>query len=228
MIKNVRNNKRNKRGNNNNIRAIDRTVSLMSQPVVRRVNTQLLCSAVQNIASGFTGYSFLTNSSQSSSTFNVELLSLIYNTPEFLKMKENYNFFKINDIMLKVSPTSNFSSTALSAVSPVFYKLTAGGLPFDTTSTAYADDAIEMNNSGQPKSCIYSLPPFVMGGSGYVVGGSQLWVSTISPPTTAGLNLILGYIRAPFFTNTNATFEVIHAIDVSFNIQFACPNLYGA
>lgn len=201
----------------------------MSEPLRKQINLQFPIFAVNVPTYSFTGYSFLGNNTQSSPTFNVELIGQLLSNPEYLKMVANYQFVQLRGVSFRVQPSTNYSQANLGGISPVFLKIGAGGLPNNFVSTAYADDAFEVSSNMQPALINYTLPSVLQGGNTYLVGGSGLWMTNGSLTANGVLNLLMGYLRAPFFENpATAYYTQVYSVDVYLDVVFACPQLFGA
>jgi len=201
----------------------------MALPLRKQINLQFPIYAINVPTYGLAGYSFLGNNTQSSPTFNIELIGQMLSSPEYAKCIENYNFVQIRGASFRVNPASNYSQSNLGGISPIFLKIGAGTLPNNYVSTAYADDAMEISASQQPALVNYVFPGVLHGGSGYLVGGSQLWMTNGSVSGNGVLNLLMGYLRSPFFENpASAYYTQVYSVDVFMDCVFACPNLYGS
>jgi hypothetical protein len=195
----------------------------------KQINLQFPIYAVNVPTFGFSGYSFLGNSTQSSSTFNIELIGPTLASPEYMKFIENYQFVCLRGVSFRVQPATNYSQSNLGGISPIFIKAGVGTLPNNFISTAYADDAFEITSNMQPALVNYTFPPVLQGGSTYLVGGSGLWMSNGSLTANGVLNLLLGYIRPPHFENPAvAYYTQVFSVDVFVDVEFGSPQLFGA
>jgi hypothetical protein len=202
---------------------------ILSDRVMKEINLQYYVYAYNNPGVS-SGYSLLGNSTQSTPTYFQELTSYIYTAPEFAKLSDSYNFVSLKSIDIKINVVSNYSSSQLQTVPPIFVKPYVGTSQSLSTYTAiaYADDSLESQNN---RTVVrrYDLPPLMVGDSGYITGGTNAYIACKAWSAVGGMYWAMGYIRAPTFENNASAYVIpVYAVDVVANVEFAGANLFNS
>lgn len=222
---------RNKQSNRNRKRNNNKSKSIGSLKLYRNI---IASKAVREINVAYPVYIYNTGVGSSvytlasgSATYDVNILTNIIASTEFSKMASAYQTFKFSAVRLRIVPA--YINTALIATLPELYvdlvpNLTTVGPSVATTS----DNAMVCNlrsASNNGVSCTYGLPPILAGSSGYIVGGTSVWLPSNAYVASPELTLVLGSLLSPTLVTVAASNYVVATIDVYAIMEFATPSI---
>ena len=220
-----RDGKRNKRQRTN---ATALTLRNNNIPLVTNINRKLINVQVPvyacNCSNGTSAYSFYGTINYADLNIKYDIINNAIATREFTDMIKEFQWMKINAFRVRVVPSQIGSDGRLYDAPPYYLLPFVGSQNVSTTTALFSDNAMEVmtGNMARVFEKRFQLPSYLIGSSGYPIGGTAAWIQGNAYSTNANLFLVLGYQQVPSWSSGNA-FSKVAVIDVMLEVDFAGP-----
>jgi len=166
----------------------------------------------------------LSNTTSSRQLYQNVWANIISSSPEWLRIKDAYQFMRIRGFKLVIRPANLFANTNLSSMPTLFANCYVGNYAItDNNIIASADGSVSAGTTQCSPVFNYNIPQSIVGTNGYIVAGSDTWINIADfNSSNQLLYLAIGYTTIPTFESTASTYQTItHNIEISLIVDVA-------